>query len=109
MRESAFHPPGLSGLTARHPDFEVARCEHPPNRFGPVNQHGHLNRNGPIYWSQGLQEEELGICCAGCNASRGTKRLADWFLSPYCLHIGINETTVADEVKQYLQTKAARD
>src|SRR5262245_30310038 len=69
----------------------------------------HLNRNGPFYWSDGLQEEELVICCGGCNSSRGTKRLADWFLSRYCLHNGISAKTVADEVRQYLQTKAARD
>jgi len=69
----------------------------------------HLNRNGPFYWSRGLQEKELVICCGGCNSSRGKKRLADWFLSSYCLHNGISATTVADEVRQYLQTKAARD
>jgi hypothetical protein len=77
-----------------------------PNEYATIE---HLNRKGPINWSEGLQEEELVICCAGCNSSRGAQRLADWFLSQYCRDKGINETTVADEVKQYLQTKAALD
>src|SRR5262245_48351039 len=43
----------------------------------------HLNRNGPFDWSEGLREEELVICCRGCNSSRKRQRLADWFLSQY--------------------------
>src|SRR5262249_43554216 len=68
----------------------------------------HLNRNGPFYWSKGLREEDLVICCGGCNSSRGTKRLADWFRSRYCRDKGIRSTTVAVKVRQYLDTAAAR-
>jgi hypothetical protein len=67
----------------------------------------HLNRNGPFHWSDGLREEELVLCCGGCNSSRGTKLLALWFSLSYCRAKGISATTVAEEVKRYLQTVAA--
>jgi hypothetical protein len=69
----------------------------------------HLNRHGPFYWWTGLKEEELVLCCGRCNSSRGTKRLEDWFRSRYCVENGISVTTVAEEVRQYLQTKVASD
>src|SRR5262249_47335872 len=56
-------------------------------------------RSGPFYWSDGLQEEELVLCCGGCNSSRGRKLLAAWFGSRYCREKGICATTVADEVR----------
>jgi hypothetical protein len=68
----------------------------------------HLNRKGPFYWSEGLQEKHLVICCAQCNSSRGTKRLTDWFASPYCLAKHINAKGVAPRVRQYLRTAVAR-
>ena len=67
----------------------------------------HLNRKGPIYWRDGLQEEDLVLCCGGCNSSRGTKLLATWFGSVYCRENGISAKTVADEVRWYLETVAA--
>ena len=68
----------------------------------------HLNRHGPFYWSDGLKEEHLVIVCGRCNSSRGIKRLADWLASPYCLSRRIRMSTVADRVRQYLRTAAAR-
>ena len=68
----------------------------------------HLNRKGPFHWSDGLQEEHLVICCGGCNSSRGTKRLADWFRSRYCRNKGIRPMTVAAGVRRYFDTAAAR-
>ena len=68
----------------------------------------HLNRNGPFYWSEGLQEEYLAIVCARCNSSRGRRRLVDWFASPYCRERSINAQTVAPKVRQYLRTLAAK-
>lgn len=68
----------------------------------------HLNRKGPIYWSNGLQEEHLVMTCSRCNASRGQQRIADWFESPYCLERGINANTVAARVKKYLRTRLAK-
>ena len=68
----------------------------------------HLNRNGPFYWGDGLREEHLVIVCIQCNASRGRKRLKDWFASAYCKERGISARTVAPRVKQYLRTAAAK-
>ena len=68
----------------------------------------HLNRQGPFYWSEGLQEKDLAIVCAQCNASRGKKRLTHWFASPYCRTNGINKSTVAPQVKRYLRTTSAK-
>jgi hypothetical protein len=67
----------------------------------------HLNRKGPFYWREGLKEEDLVLCCGSCNSSRGTKRLVDWFQSPYCVQKGITAGTVADEVQRYLLTPSA--
>jgi hypothetical protein len=68
----------------------------------------HLNRFGPFYWSDGLQEEHLAIVCTQCNSSRGTKRLGEWFTSSYCLAKYINSRTVAPRIRKYLRTAAAR-
>jgi hypothetical protein len=68
----------------------------------------HLNRHGPFYWSDGLEERHLVIACAGCNASRGRKRLVEWFASSYCLHRGITRATVAARVRTYLRTALAK-
>jgi hypothetical protein len=67
----------------------------------------HLNRHGPIHTSQGLRDEHWVLACCACNSRRGDKRLCDWFLEPYCLKMGINENTVAELVRRYLQTDAA--
>ncbi len=67
----------------------------------------HLNRKGPFYWSDGLREEQLVLCCGACNSSRGTKLLTVWFGSIYCLENRIGTATVAEEVRRYLQTEAA--
>jgi hypothetical protein len=63
----------------------------------------HLNENPPFSWSDGLKEEDFVICCGSCNASRGQKSLTAWFTSSYCVKRGITASTVAEEVKQYLE------
>ena len=45
----------------------------------------------------------VAICCGSCNSSRGTKKLMDWFKTPYCVERNINENTVAQPVKNYLR------
>jgi coenzyme F420-reducing hydrogenase gamma subunit len=67
----------------------------------------HLNRNGPFYWRESLQEKHLVIACGRCNSSRGRKRLGDWFASAYCREERINSRTVAARVKQYFRTASA--
>jgi hypothetical protein len=67
----------------------------------------HLNFDGPFYVRDGLKKDDLVICCRGCNSSRGTLRLSDWFKSEYCLTRNISETTVAEPVKKYLSRQRA--
>jgi hypothetical protein len=66
----------------------------------------HLSEKPPFYWSKGLKEEGLAICCSGCNSSRGNRSLRDWFGMPYCREraIPINGITVAEPVKKYLRS-----
>jgi len=62
----------------------------------------HLNFDGPFYWKDGLKIRDIVICCGSCNSSRGVKKLPDWFKTKYCVLRNINENTVADPVKEYL-------
>jgi 5-methylcytosine-specific restriction endonuclease McrA len=50
-----------------------------------------------------VTRENVARCCAACNSSKGTKKLAEWFESPYCKQHGINKTSVADVDKQALK------
>ncbi|MBA4313162.1 MAG: HNH endonuclease [Chlorobiaceae bacterium] len=65
----------------------------------------HLNFDGPFYWDEDLQIEDVVICCGSCNSSRGAKKLSEWFRTKYCIARNINENTVADPVKEYLTRK----
>lgn len=60
---------------------------------------------GPFYWKDGLQIEEVVICCGSCNSSRGIKKIRDWFRTKYCIDKNINENTVADPVRKYLNRR----
>jgi hypothetical protein len=68
----------------------------------------HLNREGPFYWPEGLEERHLVIACGQCNSSRGRKRLIDWFESAYCAERGISARTVCGRGGQYLRTALAK-
>jgi hypothetical protein len=57
----------------------------------------HLNHLPP--WNNPLT---VAICCFSCNASRGNKKISDWFKSVYCLEKNINEKTVDEPVQEYL-------
>ena len=50
--------------------------------------------------------ENIARCCVACNASKGTKKLADWIESSYCKKRGINKNTVAKIIKKALQVDA---
>lgn len=63
----------------------------------------HFKEKGPFYWRDGLKEEDLAICCGSCNSRRGIMGLTDWFRTKYCVDKNINEKTVAEPVKKYLQ------
>ena len=63
----------------------------------------HLDEEGPAYWDEGLKERGLAICCGGCNSSRGTKALREWFKSSYCIERKITQNSVNKPVKEYLR------
>ena len=46
-----------------------------------------------------ITRENIALCCAACNASKGTKKLSVWLESSYCKTHGITSDTVADIVK----------
>src|SRR5262245_37269426 len=69
----------------------------------------HLNFDGPFYWSDGLQADDIVICCGSCNSSRGVKKLAEWFRTQYCIEKNINAETVAEPVKSYLGRRSKTD
>jgi hypothetical protein len=50
-----------------------------------------------------VTRENIALCCASCNSSKGTKILSDWIQSNYCKKRGINKDTVGDVVKAALK------
>lgn len=42
--------------------------------------------------------ENIGLCCVGCNASKGAKPLAQWLNSPSAARRGISEATLSPVV-----------
>jgi len=69
----------------------------------------HLNFDGPFHWSDGLQADDIVICCGSCNSSHGLKKLAEWFKTQYCIEKNINAETVAEPVKSYLGRRSKTD
>ncbi len=49
----------------------------------------HIDNDGPN------SELNIARCCNACNASKGTKKLADWLESPYCKEKRIKEKAAA--------------
>ena len=49
-----------------------------------------------------VTRENVALCCAGCNSSKGQKVLADWLQSTYRAKRGVNKNTVAQIVKDAL-------
>ncbi|MDT7848342.1 hypothetical protein Q9292_01865 [Methylophilus sp. VKM B-3414] len=46
--------------------------------------------------------ENIALCCRGCNASKGQKKLSEWMKSDYCKTHGITEKTVSQVIKDAL-------
>ena len=42
-----------------------------------------------------VTRENIALCCAPCNSSKGTKRLSEWLSSDYCKTRGIDGSTMA--------------
>lgn len=49
-----------------------------------------------------INRQNIALCCAACNSSKGQKTLADWLQSTYCAKRGVSEGTVAQIVKDAL-------
>ena len=47
-----------------------------------------------------ITKENIALCCCGCNASKGQKRLSAWLQTKYCDEHGISPETVAPMIKQ---------
>jgi hypothetical protein len=52
-----------------------------------------------------ITRENIARCCIGCNASKGTKALAQWLHSRYCARRGITSDSVALVVQAALNAK----
>lgn len=50
--------------------------------------------------------ENIARCCMSCNASKGTKDLAAWIVSRYCVSRGITAATVAPVIRAALEAAA---
>ncbi|WP_417216977.1 hypothetical protein [Alcanivorax sp.] len=50
-----------------------------------------------------ITRENICLCCRGCNASKGQKKLSDWLLTNYCKERGITADTVAPIIKQAIE------
>jgi hypothetical protein len=58
----------------------------------------HIDNEGPP------SKENIVMCCASCNASKGIKNLLDWFNSPYCKKKNIGMKTVARVIRKHIET-----
>lgn len=54
-----------------------------------------------------VTRENIARCCMSCNASKGTKHLAAWIVSRYCVTRGITAATVAPVIRAALDAAAA--
>jgi len=59
----------------------------------------HLNHLPP--WDN---PNTIAICCFSCNASRGDRKIMDWFEMEYCKSKDINFNTVTQPVRDYLES-----
>ncbi len=46
--------------------------------------------------------ENIALCCAPCNSSKGARKLAEWLESSYCRERGIGRDAVAVVVRRAL-------
>lgn len=51
-----------------------------------------------------ITRENIALCCRGCNASKGQKKLSVWLLSKYCKERCISSDTVAPIIKQAIES-----
>lgn len=56
----------------------------------------HIDNNGEP------TAKNIAMCCNSCNASKGTKKLANWLQADYCKEKNINKKTVAPIIKKFI-------
>lgn len=71
----------------------------------PVNRKSAASWEHIINDARIITRENIALCCVGCNASKGQRRLADWLQSQYCTDRGITSATVAPVVTQALSAQ----
>jgi len=47
--------------------------------------------------------DNIARCCVGCNASKGSKLLLDWFQSNYCLKNNITLESSAEVIRTHVK------
>lgn len=52
-----------------------------------------------------ISEANICLCCASCNASKGTNTLTMWLKSDYCRRKNINVHSMAKVIRRYLLFK----
>ena len=52
-----------------------------------------------------ISRENIALCCASCNSSKGNKLLSEWIESDYCKIHGINNRSVAPVIAAALAIK----
>jgi len=50
-----------------------------------------------------ITRDNIALCCIGCNASKGAKRLDVWLESSYCKTREINKNTVSEVVRRAIE------
>lgn len=50
--------------------------------------------------------ENIALCCIGCNASKGAKRLSAWLDSPNATRRGVSKATLAPVILSALRLKS---
>lgn len=83
-------------------DTSCVYCRKP---FTPSN----ISKKSAASWEHIINDEtiitreNIALCCCGCNASKGQKKLSVWLKSKYCIEHGITEKSVANIIKQAIK------
>lgn len=56
-----------------------------------------VSNNTPVY-------SIIALCCGSCNSSRGSKSLSEWFQAEYCRMRNIEQSTVSEVVRDYMNS-----
>jgi hypothetical protein len=87
----------------RERDRDCVYCHvtmRPYNSDGPRTAWATIEHfNGPPF----DDPSQVAYCCAACNSSRGARTHEEWFATAYCQERGIDASTVAKPVRDYLR------